>query len=268
MAYTFGGATTDSILWTGQSNIGNAGIGLVAGWWRPTTLTATRRLWSAGATTGVAIDTTTSELRLTNDSFSGTDGVFTTTGAGLATNTWTFVAAMVSVSNSPGSQWKVWVGSATTPPAEVTISTVSSITTNTNGPTGNTTIGNTNGGSVAFQGVIDNVLVVNDSATASVVTNPFQSAAYGTITATEAQWTLERWIRPHWAGRLPNPDLLLTGASSFAYHWNGSGAVRWHRNAGQPQTAPFAPTISGATVSADRCPRPCTQVVGNFPTVL
>ena len=70
MAYTFGGATTDDITFASAITIGaNSRAALICGWWYPTTLTATRKLWSANSTgiVGAEIDTTTSELRLRSD---------------------------------------------------------------------------------------------------------------------------------------------------------------------------------------------------------
>lgn len=265
MAYTFGGATTDSVLWTGQNDMGNAGIGLVMGWWKPTTLTATRRYWSAGTVTGMAVDTTTSELRLTSDSFSGTDGVYTTTGAGITTNSWWFIAAMVSCAVTPTVQWKVWVGSVTTAPVEVTVGTTTAITTNLNGPLGNFTIGNTSGGSVAFQGDIDQVLLVNSADTAGTG-NAFQAGTLGTITTAEAQWTLERYVWPYWRGTSPDPSLFLGQTNTFANHWDGafgSVARAWHRKTAGTGD-PITPTYSGVSFSSERAPRSVLPLVGSY----
>lgn len=265
MAYTFGGATTDSVLWTGQNNMGNAGVGLVMGWWKPSTLAATRRLWSSGTVTGCAIDTSTSELRVTNDSFSGTDGVYTTTGAGLATGAWSFVACLVSIASTPTSQWKVWVGNLTTAPTEVTISTVSAITTNLNGPLGNFTIGNTSGGSVAFQGDIDNVFMMNDGASAGSG-HVLGIGTLGAISTDEATLVLERWIKPYWMGLMPAPDQFYGSTTALAAHWDGgfgATARQWARS-GVASTDPLAPTYSGVTYTADRCPRPTLAMVGNY----
>ena len=64
MAYTFGAATGDDITWTdtGSSWGTNGQAGLVCGWFFPTTLTATRGLFSVGTVHRIEIDATTSEI--------------------------------------------------------------------------------------------------------------------------------------------------------------------------------------------------------------
>jgi hypothetical protein len=265
MAYTFGAGTGDDLTWTLQVSMGaTARSGLVCGWWYPTTLTATRGLWSAGNTFGAEIDATTSEIRLRTDNT--TDGQWTTTGAGLATDQWTFLAFMSTQLNTgSAAAWRVWSGTIGTAPQECTV-------TNAVAPSGNFTgatsfyIGNKGTGALAFQGDIDHVTVISSGAAAVAASNPFSIATNGAITDEQALFTYQRYVLPIWLGQLPTVGGRYAEDSRVAAT---SGAVDTSRLdlRAMPQVMRYqasvatvfsgvTPTINGATYSQNRGPRP------------
>jgi hypothetical protein len=160
MSYTFGGNTGDDINISLMINLGADNTTcFVAGWWYPTTLTAGRGYWSAGNIFGAEVDTTTSELRLRTDN-STTDGEWVTSGAGIVTNKWHFIAFMNASENTtvPGA-WRVWVGDAITAPV---IQTPAVSVSRSGDYTGNSAfyVGNKGTDTVAFQGDIGWVMVI------------------------------------------------------------------------------------------------------------
>lgn len=259
MSYTFGGATGDDVTWSSSTTLGAASrVELVAGWWKPTTLTAGRGLWSAGNVHGARIAATTSELELVVDNAT-TDGVWTTTGVGLATNSRKFLAFLCNLASTPAVAWTCWVGDETTPPAQVTV-------TNTTGMsgalTGNATtyVGNLGTGTTAFQGQIENVVVGVTAAGAGSAVNPFAVAAFGTTTAAEALYVEEQLVRPIWQGQHAAAKRL--GVFAGAWDWSYlpfTGplfAVERFIRSSASVNPRIAPTVNGATVSAERGPRP------------
>lgn len=273
MAYTFGGGTGDDILCS-LANFMAPGSGqafLITGWWRPTTLTAAagRGLWSAGSGAHTAtIDTTTSELRLKTDNAT-TDGEWTTSGVGLATDTWSFLAFLLSTLNgTPSAAWRVWAGTLGTPPVAVTV-------TNAVAPSGNFTgstqlyLGNVGTGTLAFQGDIDAVSALVPNASASATLHPFGVAAFGAVSAGEEQFIYNRFVLPAWHGfPLGNtPASVVSGnvAPAELMLWDGLESTRCVRSAVSATNLSFVtPTVSGATVSATRCPRPALINGGPF----
>lgn len=258
MAYTFGAATGDDITIAMNGNMGATTISaFVCGWWYPTTLTATRGLWSAGNVFGAEIDTTTSEIRLRTDNT--TDGQWTTTGAGLTVNTWSFLAFANSCNNTgPASAWRVWAGTLETPPVELTV-------TGAVAPVGNFAgnasfyIGNKGTGTLAFQGDICEVSYHRCTAGTGVTTHPLTIATTGTITNDEARYIFERVVMPCWAGEvLPEP--LRSPKNNLveeAGHWSGLGGSQVIRRTRSTTLFSNAlPTINGATISLNGHPRP------------
>jgi hypothetical protein len=257
--YTFGAAATDDITWSLGASIGNSSrISLVAGWWRPTTLTATRKLWSAGTAgiNGAEIDTTTDELRLRTDNT--TDGQWTTTGVDLVVDEWKFLAFLLSCNNTgPAAAWRVWSGDVSNAPIERTVTVATS-------PTGSFTstvafyIGNASTGSLAFEGDIANVTVSSTGFAVGVTTNPFGIAAYGTITNEEAQHIYETMVLPLWLGD-PSPLFRRPQDVDSATYHNGldQGAVVVgnHRSSATLMPSPGV-TINGATPASTGAPRP------------
>jgi hypothetical protein len=259
VSYTFGGATGDDVTWSSSTTIGAASrVAFVAGWWKPTTLTAGRTLWSAGNVLSAAIHSTTSELVLTVDNAT-TDGTWTTTGAGLTVGTWTFLAFLLNTSSAPGAAWTVWSGTDLVAPAQCTITAGTAMS---GALTGNATsyVGNKGTGSVAFQGQVENVVFGVSAAGAGSAVNPFAIAAFGTTTAAEALWIEERLVRPIWQGEHAAAKRL--GVFAGAWDWSYlpfSGplfAVERFICSRASVNPRVAPTVNGATVSAERGPRP------------
>lgn len=260
MPYVFGAATADDITWApGQSFGGTNTNLLVTGWWMPTTLTATRGLWSVGNTIGAEIDTTTTSLRLRSDNT--TDGQWTVPVA-FTVNQWKFLAFFVTFNNTgPAVTWKVWAGTIDTPPVAATVTTATS-------PVGNNTananfyVGNKGTGSLAFQGEIAHVSTIGYDGTGATETgNPFYLSAHGAVDATQEQVILEHFVWPAYLGdfrrMLYGTQRGFAGGSGQPGQWHNAldiGAVlvggATGTNSGQNVT------INGATSSVNDSPRP------------
>lgn len=250
MPYTFGAGTGDDATWTNSNSGFTAGITVVTGWWRPTTLTAGRGLWSAGSIIGAEIDTTTTELRLKLDNAT-TDGEWTTSGLGLAVDTWRFLAFASSTVNTPGASWKVWAGTVETAPVEVTVNVAVALSGAFTG-TSSFTVGNKgSAGVVAFQGDIAEVLVVGE--TASNTNSMFSNESFGSFTSNITSQIERQMVFPAWEGdydsiaRLRNGNTAVMGLYGY---WSGESTT---------VETPFGrvvATISGATVSQNGSPRP------------
>lgn len=199
MSYTFGGATTNKYQISRSAGIPNA-VWLFCGWFKPTTLTAGNGLFSNGTgITGVAIAATTSELKSTTD-HATTDGVFTTSGLGLVVDVWQFIAILQTATTSAGA-CRVWMGTVDTAPQEVTVTT-------TTAPVGATVVQSTMNvgqigsvGTVAFQGVIEQCVLVVQAAAGVAASLPV--AAAGTIAQNEADQVLRQAVVPFWNGQPP-----------------------------------------------------------------
>lgn len=252
MAYTFGGATTDDA--TVAASVaagGNSGTLLVAGWWRPTTLTAGRTYWSAGNVLRCEVDATTSELRLVTDNT--TDGQWTTSGAGVVVNKWCFLAFFGSFNNTgPAAAWRVWVGDEHTLSAAITptqaVAPAGNFTSS-----GNIYAGNAGTGSVAFQGQIG-WMFAGSAANVSVI-GPWGVAASGVIDAADELRAYKTWVQPLWKGRL-NRAALRNGSpnqdfSAIVMDFSDAGFSTVGRN---PITTHLGGTISGAVYSAEEPP--------------
>jgi len=255
MPYTFGGATTDDIAATGQLAAGADNTAtFVAGWWYPTTLTATRGYWSAGNVFGAEVDTTTSEFRLRTDNT--TDGQWVTSGAGIAINQWWFLAFLNAAENTTvAGAWRVWVGRADLEPAVITPTVATSRSGNYTGSTA-WAIGNKGTGSLAFQGDIG--WVVTATCNTVGINNPFRIATSGTISDAEARIVYEHWVWPLWRG-VPVADRMVTPgltASFSLIHWpfdqQLAPAQQWSQST-TPGT-PLALTVNGATWTENNPP--------------
>lgn len=273
MAYTFGAGTGDDITWQNQGSPGgNLSTSLICGWWYPTTLTATRGLWSTGNVFGAEIDATTDELRLRTDNT--TDGQWTTTGVDLAVNNWKFIAFFNTCSNTgPAAAWRVWAGSIDSAPVECTV-------TNAVSPVGNFVsnssfyLGNKGTGTLAFQGDIgDCGYLLTTTAGASV--NPFSIAAVGAVTNTEAQFIYERFVLPFWMGQgwwqcgvLPYHGTLTVTTFDAAYACtSGLFQIRRAQYSSASVFSGVTPTINGATWSQNGSPRPLLSDSPYMPAV-
>lgn len=254
MSYTFGAGTGDDITAT-ASNAVNANLNacLTVGWWYPTTLTATRGYFSAGNVYGMEVDTTTSELRLRTDNT--TDGQWATAGAGITINNWWYIAHIASTTNTgPAAAHRVWVGSASDPPAEVTVSVSVA-------PSGNFTssairyAGNKGTGTLAFQGDVGWMSQVSSNGAAPQM---FGIAAAGTISNAEADLIKAQWVIPLWLGR-PNlqqaVQMPATSGFSVIHFPLNTGLVCYHYGHDPAIFANPAVTINGATFSSNFPPR-------------
>lgn len=257
MGFTFGGATSDDINVTGPVTAGaDNTASMVAGWWYPTTLTATRGYWSCGTTFGAEIDSTTSEIRMRTDNT--TDGQWLTSGAGITTNKWWFIAWLNAAENtSVAGAWRVWVGDAETAPVEISVSNPTPRSGNYSGSTSYVVGNKGSTGTLAFQGDIGWVSWLLSSHT-TLPNNMFNLAASGVIDQTEADWNLWNWVQPLWAG---TPDIGRAHRHTtnwYVSHWNLDNAVgplAYNYMLSTGALTPFALTVNEATYTINRPPR-------------
>lgn len=262
MAYTFGGATTDDANTSLNLSWGSASRPfLITGWWYPTTLTAGRLYFGSGGTHGMSVGPTTSELRLIMDRVT-TDGVWDTTSAGIAIDTWRFIA-WLGYSTSGDASHTVWIGTVETPPAEVSLTNSTAVS---GGASGSSpfAIGNQGvTGSLSFQGDIESVFFFNSSNTTSPAgSQQFNFRSSGDATHAETkEYTYARWVLPLWLGNHVGPDDLLFRASHeyqegewFPFLVGSSG----YRMSSVATLTDVTTTLSinGATASQSRGPRP------------
>lgn len=258
MPYTFGGGTGDDIVFTANNSIGaSSRTALVTGWWRPTTLTTGRGLWSAGSVCGAEINATTDELLLRTDNT--TDGTWTTTGVDLVVNEWRFIAFFLTCTNTgPAAAWRIWAGNVETAPVAVTVTAGTA-------PVGNFTgsaayyAGNKGTGTVAFQGDIADMAWLTTAGGAGATANPFSIAALGACTADEEENIYRRYVLPIWEGK------IFEGLANYS-QWNTQIDLNYSalldsspiiRTPGNGAISSFvAPTINGATISLNGSPRP------------
>lgn len=266
MPYTFGAGTGDDINFGAtQSTLASATMFSVSGWFRPTTLTAGNTLWSAGSVANCAvIGATTSELELLVD-YTTTDGKWTTSGLGLTTGGWRFIAVIMSTIDTPLMGCRVWAGTVELAPTEVTC-------TQTTAPVGTSVgvatwyVGNKGTGLLAFQGDISDVMMMNGNAVGTVASLSIP-AAYGTFTQAEADLFRDLYVRPAWGGDLASVFGRRSGPAATAVppaRWfielnNGVQVVGRAITAVTPESQP---SINTATVTATGCPRPAVTRPG------
>ena len=255
MAYTFGAATGDDVTWTDSaSNYGSsARSNLICGWWYPTTLTATRCLWSFGAVNRCAIATTTSEIDLFIDRT--TDAQRTTSGLGLVTGRWQFIAVLGSFFNTGAvTTFRVWRGFDVEPPLPVTVNTTVAGAGNSTAST-LATVGNLgSAGTVAFQGDIGRFDFIAATGANSLCRN-----ATGLISAEDEFAIYTNIVFPIWQGRFPTFYGSGQDSNNGITHSvldldNLGNYVRSIRNGGSIITMDRSVTISGATISQNRAP--------------
>lgn len=263
MAWTFGAAATNDVTFTVALNTGPANSAfLIGGWWYPTTLTAGRGLFSFGNTLGAEIASTTSEL-LIRSAHGTTNGQWTTTGAGLTVNQWQFIAVYMGFAASgTGTAVKVWSGTTELRPVACSI-------TNGTAPVG-TAAGGTNfflgnkgtSTTAAFQGDIGNTFLALANGAITSTLGPFNTAAYGTVTADEEQFLLDRFVAPVWRGAAypwTGADTGFRTGTSWDMHYinmDHIGAPRLTRfvSSATQQSANSSFTLDGVTKSAQRSP--------------
>lgn len=197
MSYTCGAATSDDISTT-LTALGASGVStFLAGWFKPTTLTAGRGLIGAGAVFGAEIDTTTSELRLRTDNT--TDGQWTTTGVGLVVNQWQFIAILNTCTDTgPAAAWRVWSGTSETAPLDCPVTQAVAPVGAFAGSTAVTVGNKAAGGVLAFQGQVGTNLVVRCGTVGAISAMPI--AAHGAISTDDATLVLNRFVLPIWKG--------------------------------------------------------------------
>lgn len=262
MPYTFGAGTGDDITWSPALNVGQTASQLfVYGWWYPTTLTATRGLWSIGNIVGAEIDATTSAIRLRSDNT--TDGQWTAP-VGLVVNEWKFLAFVATFNNTgPAATWKVWAGDVSNPPTAITVTQATAPVGNFVGTT-TFTAGNKGTGTLAFQGDIAHLgIVATDGGVGS--RGPFNNETGGAISAGEEEYLFHRFVWNAWNARYPwlqggshcvaRPGTAGTGV--YAWHFNldlGALGVGYTPSAATTTPLPFD-ALNGATVSSRDDPR-------------
>jgi hypothetical protein len=194
-----------------------------------------------------------------------TDGLWTTSGAGIVLNEWRFIAFMLSCLNTgAAAAWRVWVGTNENAPTEVTV------TVNT-APAGNFSGGNQvifgqlgTSGVVSYQGQIGDNMFIGQAQTTSPNLGPLATAAYGAITQAEADRVCRRIVDPVWKGeQFPDAAWSITqGAYSCTVNAFDLAvavtnlAVPVNRITTTLNNNPGTQSsISGPTKSAERCPR-------------
>ncbi len=266
MSWTFGGGTGDDAT-LNITSIGASGtIFFGSCWVYPTTLTATRAIWSIGNNWTIRIDATTDELRLISDNT--TDGEWTTAGVDLATNTWKFLAWMGSPLNTgPTMAWRLWAGDLITPPTEVTITGAVTPVGNFTGAT-SLTWGNRGSGTVAFQGSLENCVFGAFNGTISATLGPFPVAAAGTITQVEADFVRERYVLPIWQGNLYPYEKATAGfpPANAGLNWyvlrmdrTVQSLMEFAFRAAVGTPAGSLTALNGAVYSANRVPVPARE---------
>lgn len=253
MPYVFGAATGDDATFTLPFAVGGTGFTFVSGWWRPTTLTGTRKYWSANSTGvfGAEIDAATQNVRVKVDNAT-TDGEWTVFGAAIL-NEWTFLAIAASINAAtPAVEWKVWTGKADAQPIERGLTSAVAMA---GAITGSTAfyVGNAGTGTKAFQGHIANVTVIGETIAGPNSISGIET--FGAAWTPEAEYhMLHKLVTPAWEGDYGRLARLRPGTSDqFGfYHWTGE----------QPGTiveSPYgriAATVTGSTISTLSSPRP------------
>lgn len=264
MAYTFGGTTGDDLTWTeSASPWGTSGrSGLIAGWYRPTTLTAGRALWSVGAVHRAVVAATTTEIDLFFDRT--TDTQHTTSGLGLAVGEWHFIAMLNNSFNTgPVTSWRVWRSVGTAIPTPVTVNQTVAGAGNAVSSTV-VTAGNVGAaGTVAFQGEIGRFDYVVAVASTALIPN-----SNGAIGTENERIMFEQLVLPIWSGDFPTFygsgtqsnngithvvwDLDIQGTQSFG---NATLVGASLRNGGSVASA-FREVVAVASPSVERRPIP------------
>jgi len=267
MAYTFGGTTGDDLTWTESASPWGATqrSGLICGWYYPTTLTAGKALWSVGAVHRAVIAATTSEIDLWFDRT--TDTQWRTSGLGLATGQWHFIAMLNNSFNTgPVTNWKVWRSVGTDIPTPVTVSQIAAGSGNA---TSNTivTVGNIGAtGTSAFEGDIGRFDFFMGT-----VANAFLDNTNGSIGTEAERIAFEQVVIPIWKGEMPT--FLKSGTQSN----NGITHIVWDLDLVNPQgisykcggsitTANRQATVN-AVPSQNRRPIPQLGQLGSFDLV-
>lgn len=252
MAITFGATNTDDATFNcGASTMADNGSQLITFWIYPTALTATRNYWGVGTTgrTYCAVAPTTSEIEVGTENVT-TDGQWRTTGLGMVTNQWQFVAIFLATENTtvPG-QCRVWRGTETTPPVAATVT--NNVVRNGNYSGSNIrVVGNESAtGALAIEGDMAGYTVVTTLVVGTM--NKLKVVTSGTLSAGEESLLYRDWIWPLWYGRELDRELRsgsLVGNVELIYApLDESGVAYFYNNTNSPASGTFAVTLSGAT---------------------
>lgn len=200
MSYTYGAAASNDITWATGVLAGAASSAfLVCGWWRPTTITAGRGLWSFG-NTGICArwSTIANQIDLVTNNVT-TDGVWNTTTANFVAGNWYFMACLYQTSTAT-TNITFWSGTGSNTPIKFAL-------TNTTAPVGNNTastavfyLGNIGTSTTAgFQGQIGSCNLFQLSGN-SVPNNPFLISNFTSLSADEENYIYTEFVIPSWLG--------------------------------------------------------------------
>lgn len=152
----------------------------VCGWWRPTTLTSTRRYWRQNRNLAF-ISTTTTQIDF-QIARGTTDATYRTSNAAMVTNTWAFLAFYAQDTTSGGIDVRIWKGTETSLPTALTLTTVTAGSGTMNLGTGVQVCSILNDtDSLSFQGQVSRF---------------FMMTHQGTAAAVDATFALERLVMP------------------------------------------------------------------------
>lgn len=264
MSYTFGASDFDDISGTLAQIGASATACLVGGWYYPTTLTAGRGYWSAGNFTGAEVAPTTSEIRIKSDNVT-TDGVWDTSGAGVATNQWHFMMLMGSfLSTGPAVDWRAWLGIGLDPPQEISLTQVTAPAGNCSGSTSMICGSKGPSSALAFQGEVGQMWWLRcTTSTTAASRSLIPSATGGVITAEEAQYVYETMVLPMWRNEYPERvffRMQQNNVASCMLYSSLNGPNPCERTIADINAAGSwggdVLTLSGVTLSGNRCPRP------------
>lgn len=261
MAYTFGAATGDDINFSAQTAwVTSQRQHLVMGWYYPTTLTAGRVYFGNANTVGLRVGPTTSELRFVTDHT--TDGVWDSSGAGIAVDTWWFIAVYFTGFNTgPTDDVDIWVGTVDTPPVPQSL-TLSTSPSGNHVNNGVVAVGNQgSAGTVAFQGDISNWCHIEESGLNTYT--QWALIANGTIDTNSAEQALRRYILPYWQQNEPECYFAKsfgggTMGMNVALHGGNDPSV-YRQGAASNSSVLVTTTANGVTFSDRRVPRPRVQ---------
>lgn len=267
MPYTFGAVNTDDLSLPIASSITGASVsGMLLIWVYPTTLTAGRAIAGFGNNLGrIIINTTTSELDVALGAAT-TDGVWTSSGLGLATGSWRFLAFAWTAIAGPTMEVALWAGDGVTPPVAVTI-------TQTTAPVGTfssqstMSIGATaTAATTAWQGDIGPLDVISTGIAAGA-THPFGQSAYGAFGADSIEMMYSRFVRPIWSGsyRQAQVGKVINNTTSMQHVSCDMGlqtAAYRYVQTSSANDYPGAPTFNGITPAASQAPNPRYSLAG------
>jgi hypothetical protein len=256
MPYSFGagGVLTHRLSWT--SNIGFGGTSrqyFICGWWKPLiSLTASRRFWGSGTTSGAAIASTTTEIVTTLNAT--TPATWTTIGANLTLDQWIFIAWFFNISsnvaNSFQAMGQIWVGTETTPPTLLSTTYVAPVTTIT---AFNTAMVICNGtGNIGSVGDASNFLLSGSST--GGIAGPYGVVVNVVPTADQLLNIENIWVKPMWLGNMPINILNRYPVGDLTYEFLSMDDN--FRSFSRGTTMPdITTTITGATYSKGYSPR-------------